>query len=297
MKTMKNKIKKTIHLLLLIAVLSACTGNLGNSDSQTHQGNLPEQGYQASAIRNSEMILTVKSSELFDGNGRTAFLSALEQEKQQFNVNDASYHFEPVGEYSYRIYRLTPIAETILNQIEPMEGVVLSEELIGAIQKAQQENQLTFEHRGMFYVLSQSKKAAQVSTVSDVAVASQYHLETYDPADNEIVQAFDFVLNLTLALEQDARTFSYQGDTFGILSVPGGFTISDSNFELFAEYSNIYVIPKGSAISSLPLKFKNLVRDAIENEKSNFTFTDSSGNSTEYNVEEHENAWSVSPAK
>lgn len=297
MKTMKNKFNKTIHLLLLIAVLSACSVSPGDSDPQPHPENPLVQSYQTSAIRNSEMILTVKPGEPFDGNGKTAFLAALGQEKQQFNVNDVSYHFEPVGEYSYRIYRLTPIADTILNRIEPMEGVVLSEELIAAIQKAQQENHLTFEHRGMLYVLSQGKKAAQVSTVSDVAVASQYHLEAYDPADNEIVQAFEFVLNLTLALEQNARNFSFQGDRFGVLSVPGGFTISSSDTELIAEYSNIYVIPKGTAIASIPLTFKNLVRDAIENDKSSFTFTNSSGDVTEYNVEELENAWSVSPAK
>lgn len=295
---MKNILKKTLLILLLIALLSACAVTPSEPAAiPAPQETLPaegQQGYRASAIKNSELIFTVKANEVFDG--KTAFLKALEEDKQQFSINGISYHFEPLGLHSYRLFRLTPVAESLLGRIEPVDGGLLSNELITAIETALADKTLTFEHQGTTYVLSEERKAVQISTISDAAIANQYYLEAYDPSYNEIIQAYDFVLNLELALEKDEPSFSYKGENYGILPVAGGYTISDPQSNLFAELSNFYVIPKGTN-NAIPLAFKNLVRDAIENEKTGFTFTDSSGMETQYQVEKLENSWSIEPAK
>ena len=106
----------------------------------------------------------------------------------------------------------------------------------------------------------------------------------------------NFVLNLELALQKHERSFFHQGDKYGILEVAGGYTISDSQSNLFAELSNIYVIPKSSS-TSIPLGFKNLVRNAIENEQTEFSYSDSAGIKTEYQVEKLDNSWAINPAK
>jgi hypothetical protein len=294
---MKNIIKKITLTILLLALVSACAVNQNNTIAPDSQENPVEigEGFQANAILNKQYVLTIKAGEIFEGNAMMAFEKALEDGKQQFTVDGVVYHQEPVGEGAYRIYRLTPIAESLLGGIQPMEGVVLSDELIAAIQKALAENTLTFENQGTAYVLSEERKAVQISTVSDVAVASHYYLEAYDSANNEIINSFNFALNLNQALEKGSSTFTYEQESYGILPVAGGYNINDADSNLFAEFSNIYVIPRGNGIPTLPLGFKNLVRDAIENEKTNFTYTDSEGKATEYQVDELENSWSINP--
>ncbi len=296
---MKTKITKTLLILLFLAFLSACAVNQGSPepviDPQTEQ-QAEQNGYQANAILNDDLIFTFKTDEGFDGNGVMAFSQALDNNRQQFTTNNIIYHYEPLGEYSYRIYRLTPIAESLLGTVEPVGGAILSNELITAIETALAENELTFEHQGTIFVLSEARKAVQISTATEAAIANRYYLEAYDPAYNEIIRAYNFVLNLELALQKQERSFFHQGDKYGILEVAGGYTISDSQSNLFAELSNIYVIPKSSS-TSIPLGFKNLVRNAIENEQTEFSYSDSAGIETDYQVEKLDNSWAINPAK
>lgn len=301
---MKNKITKTLFTLIILALLSACAANqqqpvtISTTDPQTESisENAIQTGYQANVISNIELIYTIDGNEVFDGNARAAFLAALAEGKQQFSVNEISYHFEPLGQHAYRIFRLTPVAESLLGKVEPIDGGILSNELIAAIDTAVSAETLSFDHQGITYVLSQDRKAVKVSTIDDVAIANQYYLEAYDTAYSEIVTSYDFMLNLELALEQEGRSFTSNEQSYGILPVAGGYTISDSQSNLFAELSNLYVIPKG-ANTTLPLGFKNTVRDAIENEKNEFTYTDSEGVAKVYQLEKLENSWSVTPKK
>jgi hypothetical protein len=297
---MKNILRKSLITFLLITLLSACAVNIGNpetvEDPQVDQPLEELSGNQASAILNEDLIFTFKPNEVFDGNAVIAFSQALEEGRKQFTSNNVSYHYEPLGQDSYRIYRLTPIAESLLGSVEPVGGAVLSNELLTAIKTAMAESALTFEHQGETYVLSEARKAIRISTMSDVAIANRFFLEAYDPAYNEVIHAYNFVLNLELALRKQERSFFHEGDKYGILAVAGGYSISDPQSNLFAELSNIYVIPKSSS-NSIPLGFKNLVRDAIGNDKAGFTYTDSAGVETEYQVEKLEKSWSVNPAQ
>ncbi|HBO34284.1 MAG TPA: hypothetical protein DD636_06050 [Anaerolineaceae bacterium] len=297
---MKNSLKKTLSTLLFLALLSACavkTSEPSNvPDLQETQAVNGQAGYQANAILNTDLIFTIKSNEIFDGNAVMAFSEALQEGKLQFTANDISYHYEPLGQDSYRIYRLTPVAESLLGRVEPVNGGILSNELLAAIETALAKETRIFEHLGTTYVLSENRKAVQISTIADAAIANEYYLEAYDPTYNEMIRAYDFMLNLEIALQQQERTFSYESDSFGVLAVSGGYSISDSQSNLFAELSNIYVIPRSNN-TAIPLGFKNLVRDAIVNQKEGFTYSDSLGAETNYQVEKLENSWSVDPIK
>ncbi len=251
---MKNILKKSLITFLLIALLSACAVNSDNpeaiADPQINQLNEEKAGYQASAILNKDLVFTLKANEVFAGNAVMAFSQALEEGRQQFIANDVSYHYEPLGESSYRIYRLTPVAESLLGRVEPVGGALLSVELVTAIETALAEDALTFEHQGVTYVLSEARKAVQISTMSDAAIANRYFLEAYDLGYNEIIRAYNFVLNLELALQKQERSFFYEGDKYGILAVAGGYTISDSQSNLFAELSIFTSFQKAATIPS-----------------------------------------------
>lgn len=297
---MKKLISKTLITLLLLALLSACAVNttepVVTTDPQVAQPVDSQAGFQANAIFTGDPTLTFKANEAFDANGVKAFSQALEAGKQQFSTNGFSYQYEPLGPNSFRIYRLIPVAESLLGRVELVDGVVLSNETIAAMETAVAEGAQTFEHQGSTFVLSEDRKAIQISVVTEAAIANQYYLEAYEPANNEIIHAYNFVLNFELALQKQERSFFHEGDKYSILAVPGGYTISDSQSNLFAELSNIYVIPRSSSMD-IPLGFKNLVRDAIENDEASFYYTDSTGIQREYQVEKLENSWSVNPAK
>ena len=305
---MENMIKKTIFILLLCAILTACVSNSGEPDpiavlkeqtnpavnGQVNPSAIATDTYQVNAIRNYEPIFTLNPGEVFDGNAMVSFLTALETDKQQFTVNGVSYHIDPLGEHSYRIYRLNLVAEALLGHIQAVEGVLMSVEFAEAIETALANDTRFFEHKGIVYVTSEHRKVTQISTLRDAVIASPYYLEAYDAGFNEIAQSYKFRLALELALAMGEKTFSYEGERYGVLPVAGGYTITDPEVKLLAELSNIYVIPRGSN-ATIPLAFKNVVREAIETEKASFIYTSPSGVETEYQVDKLENAWSITP--
>jgi hypothetical protein len=290
---MKTNIKKLLLTIVLFALVTACSVTPGEpTDLPSDQNTTAPSTPSTSAILNKNMIYTNNESELFEGNQRTAFLTALENGKQQFSVNQVNYSIDALGEGSYRIFRLVPIAESLLGNLEAVGENLLPEELIEAIQTALAEDAQLFEHQGITYEISKDRKATQISTRSDAVIVSTFYVEPYDRQNNEIIHTHEFMLNLGLALERGEKNFSYEEDQYGILTVPGGYSITDSELNLFAEYSNIYVIPQGSN-EDIPLAFKNKVREAIETDMDGFVYTDNTGQQTEYQIEQLEDSWTI----
>ncbi len=305
---MKTMIKKTLLVLFLCLFLAACASGSGETDpaaaaeeqtnpavsEQSESSSIVGGIYQVNAIRNNDPIFTLNTGEVFDGRAVTGFLEAMEADKQQFSVNGVSYHIDPLGQHAYRIYRLNLVAEGLPDRIQAVEGGLMSVEFAEAIETALANDSKFFEHKNTVYVTSQQGKVTQVSTLRDAVIASPYYLEVYDSGFNEIAQSYRFRLALESALAVGEKTFSHEGERYGVMPVAGGFTITDPEVNLLAELSNIYVIPRGSNVT-IPLAFKNVVREAIETEQASFIYTSPSKVKTEYQVNKLENAWSVMP--
>lgn len=283
--------KKTLIFILMLSLLAACTANTTETpvvpDDTTQSGT-----YQASAFLSKELIYTLKEGVEFGQNYRDAFLAAISKNHQEFLVDGSDYYFEKFTNEAYRIYGLTPVAEVFLDEVTTVGTALMSDEFRSVIQDVLEKDIQTFEYAGKKYVVSQTKKITQISVAQDAALASLAFIEAYDPNFNETISKFDFRLKLEIALELEANGFTYEGDDYGIVNVPGGHSILDSENNLLAEMSDIYVIPPNLA-DKLPLAFKNMVRDAIVDSKESFVYRDSSGKETKYLLVKNENNWSI----
>lgn len=275
----------------MLSLLAACTANTTETpvvpDDTTQSGT-----YQASAFLSKELIYTLKEGVEFGQNYRDAFLAAISRNHQEFLVDGSDYYFEKFTNEGYRIYGLTPVAEVFLDEVTTVGTALMSDEFCSVIQDVLEKDIQTFEYAGKKYVVSQTKKITQISVAQDAALASLAFIEAYDPNFNETISKFDFRLKLEIALELEANGFKYEGDDYGIVNVPGGHSILDSENNLLAEMSDIYVIPPNLA-DKLPLAFKNMVRDAIVDSKESFVYRDSSGKETKYLLVKNENNWSI----
>jgi hypothetical protein len=291
-KRNKKTMKKTLIFILLLSLLTACTAN--STDTPVVPDETTQSGiYQASAFPSKELIYTLKEGVDFGQLHRNAFLTAIDKGHQEFMVDGADYYFEKFTNEGYRIYGLTPVAEAFLGDITAVGTSLLSDDFLSIIEDVLEKDIQTFEYAGKKYVVSQTKKIVQISVARDAALASLAFVEAYDPGFNETISKFDFRLNLEIALELGASIFKYEGNDFGVVSVPGGHSILDSEQNLLAEMSDIYVIPPNLA-DKLPLAFKNMVRDAIVDSKDSFVFRDtSSGKETKYLLVKNENTWSI----
>ncbi len=284
--------KKTLLFILLLTLLAGCTANGVETpvvpDESTQNG-----VYRASAFPSKELIYTLEEGVEFGQSHRDAFLTANSKNHQEFEVDGVYYYFEKFANEGYRIYGLTPIAEAFLGEVNVVGTALLSDDLISIIHDVIEKDIQTFEYAGKKYVVSQTRKIKQISVAHDAGLASLAFIEPYDLNFNETISKFDFRLNLEIALELGANGFSYEGNGYGIVDVPGGHSILDSENNLLAEMSDIYVIPPNLA-DKLPLAFKNMVRDAIVDSKDSFVYRDTtSGKETKYLLVKNETTWSI----
>ena len=285
--------KKTLIFILLLTFLAGCTANIAETPVVPDE---PQSGaYRASAFPSKELIYTLKEGVDFGQLHRNAFLTAIDKNHQEFLVDGLDYYFEKFTNEGYRIYGLTPVAEAILGEITPVGTALMSDDFLSVIEDVLEKDIQTFEYAGKKYVVSQTKKIVQISLARDAALASFAFIEAYDPNFNETISKFDFRLNLEIAMELGTSIFKYEGDDYGIVSVPGGHSILDSEQNLLAEMSDIYVIPPNLA-DKLPLAFKNMVREAIVDSKESFVYRDTaSGKETTYLLVKNESNWSIQP--
>ena len=284
--------KKTLLFILLLTLLAGCSTN--NAETPVVPDETQSGAYQASAFPSKELIYTLDEGIDFGQNHRDAFLTAISKNHQEFLVDGSDYYFEKFTNEGYRIYGLTPVAEVILDEVTVVGTALMSDDFLSVIEDVLEKDIQTFEYAGKKYVVSQTKKITQISLAYDAALASLAFIEPYDSNFNETISKFDFRLNLEIALELEATGFSYEGSDYGIVNVPGGHSILDSEQNLLAEMSDIYVIPPNLA-DKLPLAFKNMVRDAIVDSKESFVYRDTaSGKETTYLVVKNENSWSIS---
>lgn len=283
--------KKTLIFILLLTLLAGCTAN--SVETPVVPDESQNGTYRASAFPSMELIYTLKEGIDFGQIHRDAFLAAISKNHQEFLVDGSDYYFEKFTNEGYRIYGLTPVAEAFMDEVTPVGTALMSDDFLSIIRDVLEKDIQAFEYAGKKYVVSQTKKIKQISVASDAALASLAFIEPYDPNFNETISKFDFRLNFEIALELGATGFTYEGNDYGIVNVPGGHSILDSEQNLLAEMSDIYVIPPNLA-DKLPLAFKNMVRDAIIDSKESFVYRDTtSGKETKYLLVKNENSWSI----
>ncbi len=237
----------------------------------------------ASATYNTELRYNVADGEAFGPGDRAQFLLAIGKNQSTFTSGANTFSISKESESTYRLLRLEPVAEELLGRVNPVNGDTMSDAMIEMYKKAKDNNQTSFVVDGVTYYLVPKLKATQISTAKDIALASLVVFDAYKPADTANVNSFAFKLGSIMAIIQDKKTFDVNGQVYKLVEEGGLSTIYNSAGEAYAEVSDIIVNPVDQA-NFLPVDFKRIIRETINNRQDRFTFKDETGTDVNYTI-------------
>jgi peptide/nickel transport system permease protein len=237
----------------------------------------------AGATYNQELRYTVAEGESFGAVERAQFLLALGKNTDTFVNGTDTYYFVSEGKDIHRILQLDPVAEVMVGIFKSLAGDTVPASLITSYESAVAQGLDTFELDGVSYRITRKNKGAQISTEHDVALAMMNVYDAYDEANSQIVSSYPFKLASSIALAQDKDTFSVGGQVYTVQYGDGQSTILDSTGAEYAEVSNIIVNPLDQSLF-LSVGFKTAVRQAINDQNTTFSYTDSAGETVTYTI-------------
>jgi len=246
----------------------------------------------AGATYNEELRYITVEGESFGSAQRAQFLLALGKKQETFKAGDAIYYYVSEGENTYRILQLDPVAEDLLGKIRSLNGETVSDALLKAYQSAVDAGLSTFELDGSTYRITKSKKAAQISTERDVALALLNVYDTYDEANSGLVASYDFRLASSRAIAQESNSFLVGGQPFTVQYGEGQTTILDGSGANYAEVSDIIVNPLDQSLF-LTVAFKAAAREAINNREASFLFAEEGAEPVEYRIVRVNNTFNI----
>ncbi|MEA3327406.1 MAG: ABC transporter permease [Chloroflexota bacterium] len=238
----------------------------------------------AGAIYNTELRFSVAEGESFSSAEQAQFFLALGNNEETFTVDNSIYYFNAVVEDTYRIMQLDPVAEELLGQVNPINGNTLPDGFVEAYESAREEDENSFELDGVTYRITRKRKAQQISTEHDLALATLNIYDAYDEADVEYVNSYKFKLTGERAIANEEAIFSVDDQSYTISFAEGQNTIFDSDGEAFAEVSSIIVNPLEQN-EFLSVEFKSAIREGIHNNDIKVSFTHENGETIEYTIE------------
>lgn len=281
----RNKLA-VIGLIILVAMfLFSFLGPFLSPYTQTQvfykQGSMSKD--YAGAIFNTELRYSVKEGENFGGVDQARFLLALGKGEPYFESGENNYSYVEEGEDFYRIVQLDLFAESLMGRLNPLPGNTLPAGFEDAFEEADEAGNTSFDFDGTTYILTKELKAVQISTQRDVAIASYAIFDAYNSEDSALINSYNFRFRSETAGVNDEETFTFDGKVYMINEHEGQITIFDDKGEPFAEVSNIIVNPLDQN-EFLPVEFKAIARDAINNRDLKFEFVGADGVTTEYDV-------------
>lgn len=281
----RNKLA-VIGLIILVAMfVFSFLGPFLSPYTQTEvfykQGSMSKD--YAGAIFNTELRYSIKEGEVFGGLDQARFLLALSRGEPYFKSGENNYSYFEEGEDFYRIVQLDLFAQSLMGRTNPSPGITLPAGFEDVFKKADEAGNTSFVFDGTTYILTRELKAVQISTQRDVAIASFSIIDAYNSQDSALINSYDFRFLSESAGVNDEKTFTFDGKIYKINEHEGQITILDDKGEPFAEVSNIIVNPLDQN-EFLPVEFKAIARDAINNREKKFEFVGPDGVTTEYDV-------------
>ena len=237
----------------------------------------------AGAIYNTELRYTVAEGEEFSSAARAQFLLALSKGESVFTADDQDYYFEAENENTYRIMKLEPVAESLLGQLNPVNGPVLSPMFEDAFFEAEENGDSIFTVDGKDYRIVPGRKVINIYTERNITIASLNIYDAYFADAVDLVSSFDFIYACEHAIAENATKFSVNSFQYTISSEESQATIFDSSGDELAVVSNIIVNPLDQS-EFLSIDYKTAARDAIMDNQSKFSYTYEDGETVEFTI-------------
>lgn len=259
----------------------------------------------AGAVVNTEYRYTYQNGRELSPSARASFTLAAKNGADTFKAGDQTYTVIREDDGFYRIGQATQLA-TIkqlgkIVEINPNDGVELSQEMQDAVQEALAAKENTFEVDGEVYTLEKGKaKSYVLMGTEDIALASMLSYDAYASEYADRISAFDFRMASEKAMHEGAQSFEVDGETY-YLEMENETTAiiyqkNGSEEIKIANVSNVIVNPVASDVF-LSVEYKAAVRDAIAEKKTSFDFINEAGETEQHTIEMRVNNYVVSTKK
>lgn len=290
----RNRLAVVGFSIILFMFLFAFVGPLFSPYGQTQVfkgvGSMSKE--YASAIYNQELRYTLVEGESFGSAERAQFLLALGKKIDTFSAGENTFYYVSEGEGVYRILKLDPVAEVLRGIFKPAAGATISDGLKDAFNSALKKEEKSFKYEGVIYRITTKSKATVISTEHDVALASLAVFDAYNQADAATISSYDFKVISSRAIANKKKAFSIGSQLYTIRYDEGQVTILDSNEKEYAEVSDIIVSSIDQSLF-LTVDFKAVVRQAIDDRETKFTYADPNGEDVVYRIVRVNNTFNI----
>jgi len=269
----RNKLALIGLVILVLMFIFSFLGPVLSPYTQTqvfYTENELDKDY-AGAIINTELRYVVADGQEFGALARANFLLAFGKQQPTFTASNVGYSYVEEAEGSYRILQLETVAEDLLGQLIPASGKTIPEGLEEAYFDAKAARESVFEFNDKTYHITTQGRKTFISTEQNVAIASLSIFDAYNAQDSSVVDSFAFRYASTAAIRDNETQFEVNGKPYTIEYDEGITTIKTPDGKDFAEVSNIIVNPLDQR-EFLPVEFKTLAREVINERGSTFTF-------------------------
>ncbi len=241
----------------------------------------------ASVTKNKEYRYTVMPGKEFPSVARAQMILAANNDASEFTVLDQTYALSKEGEKLYRISLMDRLATATsirgITTIIPINGIEISEELIGTFEAAIKERMESFELDGITYYISGNAKESYLSTKEDLALAS---MKIFDVFSQDTNLSYEFKLMAEKAMNQEQLEFEADGITYELILGEESATVYtniDGVRTTYAQISDWVVQPIDNDVF-LDVTFKSMVQNAIATNKTNFILTFDEGEDVIYTI-------------
>lgn len=272
----RNRLAIVGLVILVIMFVFSFLGGLFTpySQAQVFKGLEYIKKDYATAVYNTDLRMTMKEGVTFTAAARSQMNFAIGKNESSFTANDQVYGLEKKGEDFYTIMSRQQAFTALSNPkgyvYKASDGIDLSEDLKSAFETAHKAGADSFSFDSVDYQIESAKKNVTVYAEQEIGLASKMIYDAADPKDSTLVSSFDFRNASQTAYVDGSASFTVADVTYG-LEIDGENAIVTKDGEHFAFMSDISVEPKNAGVT-LNAEFKNTVRDAVQDKRSEFSF-------------------------
>lgn len=246
----------------------------------------------AGVAENKDWQYSVAEGKEFPAAAQAQMILAVNNGETSFTAKDVTYGLLKKNDDLYYIVQGEQIATvtTVRGKANYKEVVAgaLTDSVKAAYEAAAAADATEFDADGVHYSITRQGRITSINIAENIAIASKY---VFSGAAKEVELSFEFKCAALTAMEEKASSMEADGVTYTIEENDEGalFYKDGTEYALVSVY-NISAINDGVFLT---LEFRNAALKAIDEGAEGFTYTDESGEETEYVLKRKNDQYTV----
>jgi len=241
---------------------------------------------------NEELKYIIVEDKEFPLIARSQFVLAVAEEQELFESEGKIYVQEKVDDDYYVIYGTTEIGISL--QIGKdinisTAGEILSDEFITNTIEAIKTDVVKFEYDSELYYIVYGKKSNVIYRLNDFAISTR---NIYNYQIQEIQNDYEFCKNAEITIRSNTSVFAVAGTEYTIDNKDGIYEIRDNDNNIYAIITRYQMEPIYEDVF-FSLRFKEKLKDIIEEGTEKFTYIEDNGEEIPYRIYRQNLQWTL----